>query len=367
MILHAIRKPVCLFLLMLPLVIVPCIAFSGEAETDALYASLPEEQAELVRTAKGETGYQLNKGLQALSENVSQTAGKIVQEELRMSAGLLAISLISSLATAFIGAGSMIGSHAVHTAAVASIILVGAQRVHSALGQVTELLENLRVFAGALLPAMTAAGTAAGNGGAALAKQSAAVIFANLMITVFVKIFLPLTYATLTLRAVGILSQNSFFARFSSFLRNTSGMLIRVSLTLYLGYLSVSGLIGSAADTLAKKTAKTALSIGIPIVGGSISEATESVFAGAAVICNVLGTFGLIALLSCAVFPLLSTGISYLSLRAAAALAQNMPDHPGREAIDAVADAVSMAFAMAAGAVVAILISVILCMKSAGI
>lgn len=365
--LDKIGKFLCCFLLMIQIAVVPCIAFSGETETDALYASLPEEQAEIVLAAKSETGYHLNKGLQVLLDNIYQAVGDILKEELHMSAGLLAISLISSLTAALIGNKSMLGNSAVNYATVGSIILLGAQRVHSALGQVTELLENLRVFASALLPAMTAAGTAAGNGGAAIAKQSAAVIFANLMITVFVKIFLPLTYAALTLRAVGILSQNSFFSRFSTFLRNTSGMLIRVSLILYLGYLSVSGLIGSAADTLAKKTAKTALSIGIPIVGGTLSEAAESVFAGAAVIRNVLGTFGLIALLSCAVFPLLSTGISYLSLRAAAAVAQNMPDHPGREAIDAVADAVSMAFAMAAGAVAAILISVILCMKSAGI
>ena len=36
------------------------------------------------------------------------------------------------------------------------------------------------------------------------------------------------------------------------------------------------------------------------------------------------------------------------------------------QALDAVADAVSMAFAMCAGAVAMLLISVILCMKSAG-
>ena len=80
----------------------------------------------------------------------------------------------------------------------------------------------------------------------------------------------------------------------------------------------------------------------------------------------MLGVFGLIGVLSCALLPLLSTGLSYLSLRAAAAMAQCVPDHPGREAVDAVADAVSMAFAMCAGAVAMLLISVILCMKNAG-
>ena len=363
---HRTGRWVILLLLIAGLISTPCLAFSGEEEINHLYASLPDDQTDALRAAQDENGLDLNRGLHQLVENAYQAVGGILKEGLKTSASLLAVCLLCSLSSLLIGEQNVIGNNAVRCASVGTVLLIGVQRVQSSLSLVSELLEELRVFANALLPAMTAAGVAAGSGSSAFAKQSAAVLGADLMIGLFAKCLLPLTYVTLGIRAAGILSQNGFLNRFSAFIRSTTGLVIRTLLALYLGYLSVCGLVGSAADTLAKKAAKTAVSAGIPIVGGTLTEAAESVFAGGAVIRSMLGVFGLIGVLSCALLPLLSTGLSYLSLRAAAAMAQCVPDHPGREAVDAVADAVSMAFAMCAGAVAMLLISVILCMKSAG-
>ena len=353
------------FFLLVLFFALPCsAAFDGEEETDGLYGYLPEEDAAVVRGAKTETGYDLNRGISGLIDKMYAEMGGILKEGLASAACLLAVSLLCSLAVLWIGEKSSFGVYAVNCAAVGTVLVIGAREVNSALQMTTELLNELNVFSKALLPAMTAAGTAAGGGGAAIAKQGAALLFSDLLITLFVKVFMPLTYAALVLRAVGILSQNTFFARFSGFIKNTSSLAIRTLLTLYLAYISVMGLVGSAADTLAKKAAKTAVSAGIPVVGGVLTEAAESIYAGGAMIKNTLGVFGLIAIMSCALLPLLSTGVSYLALRAGAALAQNTQDHGGREAIDAVADAVSMVFAMCAGTAALLLLTVIICMKT---
>ena len=363
---HRTGRWIVLIFLIAGLIAFPCFAFSGEEEINNLYASLPDDRTDALRAAQDEQGIDLNRGLHQLVENAYHAVGGILKEGLKTAARLLAVCLLCSLTALLIGDQNVIGNNAIRYASVGTVLLIGVQRVRSSLSLVSELLEELRVFANALLPAMTAAGVAAGSGSAAFAKQSAVVLGADLLIVLFSKCLLPLTYVSLGIRAVGILSQNAFLNRFSTFIRSTTGLVIRTLLTLYLGYLSVCGLVGSAADTLAKKAAKTAVSAGIPVVGGTLTEAAESVFAGGAVIRSMLGVFGLIGVLSCALLPLLSTGLSYLSLRAAAAIAQCVPDHSGREAVDAVADAVSMAFAMCAGAVAMLLISVILCMKSVG-
>lgn len=353
-------------ILALLLLTMPCAAaFDGEEETDGLYHYLPEDEAAVVQEAKTGTGYDLNRGISGLIEKMYAEMGGILKKGLSSAACLLAVSLLCSLAALWIGDKSSFGAYTVNSAAVGTVLVVGARELGSALGQATELLNELNVFSKALLPAMTAAGAAAGGGGAAIAKQGAALLFADVLITLFVQVFIPMTYVTLALRAVGILSQNTFFTRFSAFIKNTASLVIRTLLTLYLAYISVMGLVGSAADTLAKKAAKTAVSAGIPVVGGVLTEAAESIYAGSAMIKNTLGVFGVLAILSCALLPLLSTGVSYLALRAAAALAQSAQEHGGREAIDAVADAVSIVFAMCAGAVALLLLTVIICMKTA--
>ena len=55
-----------------------------------------------------------------------------------------------------------------------------------------------------------------------------------------------------------------------------SGLLI-----LYTSYLTVSGAIAGAADAQTVKMAKSAVSAAVPVVGGILAEAADSVIAGA--------------------------------------------------------------------------------------
>ena len=64
--------------------------------------------------------------------------------------------------------------------------------------------------------------------------------------------------------------------------------------------------------------------------------------------------------------PLLSSGISYLVLRGAAILSYALPENGSQQAIDALADAMGMIFAMCCASVVLLVISVLVFMKMSG-
>ena len=136
---------------------------------------------------------------------------------------------------------------------------------------------------------------------------------------------MPLVYMIVALRAVGIVSGNQFFAKASAGFKNIVTAVLKYLLTLYIAYISIMGIVGAAADTLAKKAVKTAVSTGVPVVGSVLGEAAESIFAGAALVKNSIGVFGILGILGCAVVPLLSSGISYLVLRGAAVYPMRCP------------------------------------------
>ncbi|MCD8256346.1 MAG: stage III sporulation protein AE, partial [Oscillospiraceae bacterium] len=67
--------------------------------------------------------------------------------------------------------------------------------------------------------------------------------------------------------------------------------------------------------------AKAALSAALPVVGKTLSDASESLVAGAALVRNAAGIFGLLALLAVVAMPVLRLLLRWLLFQAAAAVA----------------------------------------------
>jgi stage III sporulation protein AE len=97
--------------------------------------------------------------------------------------------------------------------------------------------------------------------------------------------------------------------------------LLLLLLAAYVLYITVSGVLSGAADTVAVKTTRAALGGFVPVVGGIIGDAAEAILAGASVIRASIGVFGLLAVLAIALTPFIRLGIAYLLFKLTAALA----------------------------------------------
>ena len=71
---------------------------------------------------------------------------------------------------------------------------------------------------------------------------------------------------------------------------------------------------------------KTAISGMIPVVGGIIAEASETVLAGAGLLKGAIGVFGLLGVLALCAYPFLQLGIQYLLYKLTAFLASVIGD-----------------------------------------
>ncbi len=122
------------------------------------------------------------------------------------------------------------------------------------------------------------------------------------------KLLLPMVYLYIGTAAAGTVMEGELLERAGELLKKAVGWILSGLLILYTGYLAISGAVAGAADAQAVKLAKSAVSAAVPVVGGILSDAAESVMAGAGLLRGMVGTAGTLALVSACLIPFLRLG-----------------------------------------------------------
>ena len=130
-------------------------------------------------------------------------------------------------------------------------------------------------------------------------------------------------------------------------------------LLVFVGYLTLSGVIAGATDAATVKAAKFAMSSVVPVVGGILSDAAETVLAGAGILKNAVGVFGMLVILCICVAPFLQLGIHYLTYKAASALSATVSNGRVAGLIDNVGGAFGLVLGMTGACALLLLISMV--------
>ena len=229
---------------------------------------------------------------------------------------LLAIVLLCALA------GNVQGGVSKQAAALAGALAVTGTctvNLQAMIALARETISQVSAFSELLLPVLSSVIAAAGAAGSAAALYAGSMLFMNVLLTLITRLLIPLVYAFCALAAAQCATGEALLAR----LRELLGWVISVSLKgvmyLFTAYLTVSGIVSGTADAAGLKAAKAAFSAALPVVGGIVSDATESVLAGAQTLKSSVGAFGLLALLAMGLLPFLRIALHYLALKVAAA------------------------------------------------
>jgi stage III sporulation protein AE len=97
----------------------------------------------------------------------------------------------------------------------------------------------------------------------------------------------------------------------------------------------------------------------VPVVGGILSDATEAILAGAGILKNAVGIFGLLTVLSICAVPFLELGIHYLLYKLSAALASTVADGPTADLIGGIGDAFGLILGMTGACALLLLVSIV--------
>ena len=97
-------------------------------------------------------------------------------------------------------------------------------------------------------------------------------------------LLVPLLYAYIAACCAHAALGSDGLKKLAALIKGTIVFLLTAGLLVFVGYLTASGAIAGSADAAAVKAAKMTISRAIPVVGGILSDAAETVLAGAGVL-----------------------------------------------------------------------------------
>ena len=306
-----------------------------------------------------EAGISLDEGLQTILDTGSGQISGVVRKAVRSGVLLLTVVLLCGLAEGLYGGmGVSQTTDVVAIVGALAITAVAVADANSLIGMGREALEQMETFSKILLPTITAA-AAAGSPSGAVARQLATMLFSDILITLINRLLLPLVYtyiaACVAYAAVG----NEGLKRIAGTLKWVVTSVLTVVLLVFVGYLTVSGVIAGSTDAVTVKAAKFTMSSLVPVVGGILSDAAETVLAGARILKNAVGVFGMLAVLCMCVAPFLQLGIHYLTYKVTSALSATVSSGRVAGLIDQIGGAFGLVLGMTGASALLLLISMV--------
>ena len=247
--------------------------------------------------------YIVKKAVSILNPSVSEAAGICVS----VLVLVMLVSLLSSLSGLSAKTVELSGTIAISALLLSpsnALIRVGIQAV-----------ESISEYGKLLLPVMTAALAAEGGTVTSTALYTGTVLFNTLLTSGICKVLIPVLYAFVAISIAKSAMDEQVLANLQSFFKWLITWTLKISIYLFTGYLTITGVVSGTADASAVKAAKLAISGSVPVVGSIISDASEAILVSAGVMKNAVGSYGLLAILATWIGPFMQIGIQYLMLK----------------------------------------------------
>ena len=338
-----------------------CMAPAYGAEIpEEITDAMPDSAKELLgHTDKVEHFTSLGDGLSGLWERTCKLLAVTVQDSLGGVVLIMSTILLCSLAEDCFGAaggGRMLDP--VPLVGTMVILLAVGSNMKSLMGLGEQTIEELDIFSKALLPTLSAAAAAGGCAVSASVRQVATVFFSDLLISLIRSLLLPLVWVFVALSAADAILPAGRLSGIAQGLHKAATWLLSGSLLLFTGYLSLSGAFASSADSLTLRMARSAIGTAIPVVGGIISDAADTILAGAGVLRQSVGIVGTLTILATCILPFLKLGVQYLLLKLSAFFAAAVAPEPLVKLLHALSSAFGLVLGMTGATAAMLLISV---------
>lgn len=330
----------------------------------ALEDGLSGEAAELMPDVTPASPGSFADGVGEILRSAVPKTGSILKGSLQVSVSMMAVVVLCAMVTQM---ETKLSRNAVLLAGTLAITLLSVSNLRAMVGLGRETLEQLQSFTGLLLPVLAAATAASGGAMASSAIYVATVFVSNLLMGLINRFLVPTLYAFIAVSAANAVLGNQTLKRMQEFGKWVITNALKLVVFLFTGYLGLSGIISGVSDEAAVKAAKLAVSSMVPVVGGMISDASETVLVSAQVLKSAAGVFGMLAVLAICLIPLLRLGLHHLMLKLTSALCATVGEKPLIDLIESLSDAMGFLMGMTGACGFMLLISCVCSIKAVSI
>ena len=176
-------------------------------------------------------------------------------------------------------------------------------------------------------------------------------------------VLLPLILIGTALGIISKVSDKVQIGKISKYFKTTTIWILGVSLTLFVGILSLEGTITSSVDGITAKTAKAAVSNFIPVVGKILGDAVDTVIGCGNILKNAVGIVGVIVVIGICIIPIIKLAILMWAYYIASAVIEPIADEKIVTLLGGIADTFKILLAMLISVSVMLIIGVTLVIK----
>lgn len=192
--------------------------------------------------------------------------------------------------------------------------------------QTADAISRLSDYSRAAMPAVFTAAAACGAVTSSTAKYAAACLSIDVLISAANKFIIPLIYSYLALNFSCAMFENPMLRALAKLIKWLATTLMTGLTLAFTAYISFTAVISGSADAVAVKTARTLIASSFPVIGGILSDAASTVLAAAAMIRNSAGVFSMISVAAICIGPFALLSVKMTLFKAAAAIADMMPN-----------------------------------------
>jgi stage III sporulation protein AE len=287
----------------------------------------------------------------------------LLQPELEASmqncSGILISAVVFSLLSVFSeklkGIVSLAGA-----AAIAAMLF---QNTNGMVSYASDAVWEICEYGKLLCPVMTTALAAQGGITASAALYTGTITFITLLSMLVSRVFLPMVKLFLVFSGTYCALGEEALKKIADSVKSVLSWLLKTMLIVFTTYLSLTGVVSGTTDAAALKAAKVTISSAVPVVGGILSDASESILVSMSLMKNAAGIYGILAALAVFLGPFIKVGAQYMLLKITAALCGLFGDKRIFALVSDFSTALGMLLAMVASGCLLVLISTICFMK----
>ena len=298
--------------------------------------------------------------------HIVKTAISAIQPELADAAGTCLAVIVVVLLLSILKNISQDASLSIRLtgAVVLGVLLLEPMGTMVRIG--ADTVRELSDYCKLLLPVMTAALAAQGGTTASAALYTGTAFFNALLSTIVSRVIVPALYIYLCFCIANSAMDQELLKKIRDFVKWIMTWLLKWTLYIFTGYISITGVISGAVDTSVLKAAKLSISGAVPVVGGILSDATETILVSAGLMKNAAGVYGIFTALSVCVGPFIKIGVPYLLLKLSAGIADTLDYKPAASLVQDFATGMGLILAMTGTVCVLLLVSLVCFMKGLG-
>lgn len=168
-----------------------------------------------------------------------------------------------------------------------------------------DVINEMVTFMQALLPALLVLLTSMGSITSAALFKPLITLTVSALSTFVKNIIIPLIFFGGILNLINYVSEKIQISKLAGLLKQASVVLLGFVMIIFVGVIGIQGVTSSSFDGITARTAKYAVDNFIPVIGGFLSDAADTVIGCSLLIKNAIGVVGLIFLFIVMLFPIM--------------------------------------------------------------